>query len=280
MKYLFAIYLVFSVFFTSFSMLIYQNINQVLFSQTDAETISMYFQDDVTRDFVESKVSQLTLKYELKSAIIHSPADQYAEFVKSFTMYSPGAFDAEEIIQLTPYLVDFTLSPHQNKQDIKKLLVDEKIFQETGTSSEWLDKLQSLAGLARGAGKFLFLFLFAGTALLTVATVRILILKDEYKNKIYSYLGQSFYKIYRYYLIRIGALYFLSVATGILLNYCIHEFFIFKIKSNLQFSFLASRLHFLTYESLLIIAAGFLTAFMLGAVFSLQHLHRKIYAEE
>lgn len=280
MKYLFAIYLVFSVFFTSFALLVYQNSNQVLFSLADAESISMYFQEDVTKEFVEKKVVELTSKYQLKSANIHSPADQYEEFVKSFSMYNQGAFDAEEIIKLTPYSVDFILSPNQNKAELKKKLLAERVFQETATSTDWLEKFQSLSDLVRDAGRFLFLFLFAGTALMTVATVRILILKDEYKNKILSYLGQPFYKIYQHYFLRIGLLYFLSVGLGLLLNFCVYEFFVFKIKTNLQFSFLAPRLQFLTTDSAIVIGAGFLTAFILGAIFSLQHLRRRIYAEE
>ncbi len=129
-------------------------------------------------------------------------------------------------------------------------------------------------------GRFLFLFLFASTALLTVATVRILISEDDFKNKIRSYLGESFQEIYRRYLWSTTKLYFTAISVGFLMTYSVFYFFVFKIKSNFKFSFIAGRLDFLNTESLLLILLGFLTAFGLGVFVSLKQLFTRIYNEE
>lgn len=280
MRYLFGIYLVFSVFFSSFVLLIYQNSNHILFQSKELSTLSFTFKNETTKESALNIVETLKQKYQINEAIIRTPADQYLDFIKSFSMYNQGAFDTEEILQLIPFSVDFIIQDKQDAQSIKKSLLNENIFQENDTSTDWISKLKSVANLIEGLGRFLFLFLFASTSLMTVATIRILITEDEFKNKIRSYLGESFNTIYSRYLFSIGKLYVLAISVGFLLNFLIYQFLVFKIKTNLKFSFIADRIQYLTTESVFLMLAGFAVAFGLGSFVSLKQLFRRIYNED
>jgi cell division protein FtsX len=280
MRYLFGIYLIFSIFFSSFVLLIYQNTTQVLFQPKELSTLSFTFQTETTKDTAEKIAADLVNKYKLKQAVLHSPEDQYLAFIKSFSMYNQGAFDKQEILQLIPFSVDFIISTQDNAQSIKQKILAENIFQENIASSDWVDKLKSVAQLVEGLGRFLFLFLFASTALMTVATIRILITEDEVKNKIRSYLGEPFQSIYRRYLYSTGKLYAISIGLGFLLNYIIYQFLVYKIRTNPNFSFIAGRIEYLSQESILLMLAGFLTAFGLGSFISLKQLFNRIYHED
>lgn len=280
MRYLFGIYLVFSVFFSLLALLVYQNTNQILFQSKELSSISLTFQNEMTKESAIKIATDLKLKYKLKEANIHTPADQYLDFIKSFSMYNQGAFDTEEILQLIPFAVDFVIGDQQDVRAIKKNILSENIFQENGTSSEWMDKLKSVANLVEDLGRFIFLFLFASTSLMTVATIRILISEDESKNKIRSYLGETFQSIYRRYLVSMAKLYTFAIGFGFLLTYIIYQFFIFKIRTNLKFSFVADRVHYLTQESILLILAGFIAAFCFGSFVSLKQLFNRIYHED
>lgn len=280
MRYLFGIYLVFSVFFSSFVLLIYQNSNHILFQSKELSTLSFTFKNETTKESALNITENLKQKYRFSEAIIHTPADQYAEFIKSFSMYNQGAFDTEEILQLIPFSVDFVIQGTQDAQVIKKALLDENIFQENNTSTDWITKLKSVASLIEGLGRFLFLFLFASTSLMTVATIRILITEDEFKNKIRSYLGENFRTIYLRYILSIAKLYVIAISTGFLLNFLIYQFLVLKIRTNLKFSFIAERIQYLTTESVLLMLAGFAVAFGLGSFVSLKQLYRRIYNED
>ena len=50
MRYLFGIYLVFSVFFSSFVLLIYQNSNHILFQSKELSTLSFTFKNETTKE--------------------------------------------------------------------------------------------------------------------------------------------------------------------------------------------------------------------------------------
>lgn len=280
MRYLFGLYLVFSIFFSSFVLLIYQNSNQVLFQSKELSKISLTFKNMTTEENAQKISKALMEKYKLKETQILSPADQYADFLKSFSMYNQGAFDTDEILQLIPYAVDFIAFDHQDLKKIRADILSQNIFQENNTSSEWLDKFKSIVLLIENMGRFLFLFLFASTSLLTVATIRIIISEDDFKNKIRSYLGESFQEIYRRYLWSMAKLYFVAICIGFLMTYLVFNFFLFKIKTNFNFAFLADRLHFLSTDSILLMLAGFLTAFGFGAFVSLKQLFTRIYHEE
>lgn len=280
MRYLFGIYLVFSVFFSSFVLLIYQNSNHILFQSKELSTLSFTFKNETTKESALNIAETLKQKYQFNDAIMHTPADQYLEFIKSFSMYNQGAFDTEEILQLIPFSVDFIIQDKQDPQSIKKALLAENIFQENTTSSDWISKLKSVASLVEGLGRFLFLFLFASTSLMTVATIRILITEDEFKNKIRSYLGESFKTIYLRYLFSTAKLYVFAISVGFLLNFLIYQFLVFKIKANLKFSFIADRIQYLTTESVFLMLAGFTVAFGLGSFVSLKQLFRRIYNED
>lgn len=280
MKYLFSLYLIFSVFFSSFIMLVYQNANNVLFQSTGQFVLSFNFQDDATPEFVKSTTEKLKAKYSVKEIIVHTPSEQYNEFIKSFSMYNQGAFESEEITHLIPYSLDIILPDEQTAKKVKAALSAENIFQEVQGTSEWLGKLKSMAQLTESIGRFLFLFVFAGTAMMTVATIRILISENEYEDKIHSYLGETFRSIYSRYIINIGGLYIFSVFMGFVLNYILYRLFIFKLWSNPQFSFLANRLTYLSFDSISIMCFGFFVAFGLGSFFSLKQLFGKIYAED
>ncbi len=280
MRYLFGIYLVFSVFFSSFVLLIYQNSNHILFQSKELSTLSFTFKNETTKESALNIAENLKQKYKFNDAIIHTPADQYLEFIKSFSMYNQGAFDTEEILQLIPFSVDFIIQDKQNAQMIKQSLLDENIFQENTTSTDWISKLKSVANLIEGLGRFLFLFLFASTSLMTVATIRILITEDDFKNRIRSYLGESFKSIYLRYLYSTAKLYILAISIGFLLNFLIYQFLVFKIKTNLKFSFIADRIQYLTTESVFLMLAGFAVAFGLGSFVSLKQLFRRIYNED
>jgi cell division protein FtsX len=280
MRYLFGIYLVFSVFFSSFVLLIYQNSNQVLFQSKELSTLSFTFKNETTKESALNTAESLKQKYQFSEAIIHTPADQYADFIKSFSMYNQGAFDTEEILQLIPFSVDFVIQGTQDAQIFKKALLQENIFQENTTSTDWITKLKSVASLIEGLGRFLFLFLFASTALMTVATIRILITEDEFKNKIRSYLGESFQTIYLRYIFSAAKLYVLAISIGFLLNFLIYQFLVLKIRTNLKFSFIADRIQYLTTESVFLMLVGFAVAFGLGSFVSLKHLFHRIYNED
>lgn len=280
MRYLFGLYLVFSIFFSSFVLLIYQNSSRVLFQTKELTKISFTFKNMTTSENAQKISKALLEKYKLKEAHVLSPVDQYADFLKSFSMYNQGAFDTDEVLQLIPYAVDFIAFDHQDLKKIRTDILSQNIFQENNTSAEWLDKLRSIAVLVENMGRILFLFLFASTALLTVATIRILISEDDFKNKIRSYLGESFQEIYRRYLLSMTKLYIAAISIGFLMTYLIYLFFVLKIKSNFKFSFIADRLDFLNTDSILLLLVGFLTAFGLGAFVSLKQLFTRIYHEE
>lgn len=280
MRYLFGLYLVFSIFFSSFVLLIYQNSSRVLFQTKELTKISFTFKNMTTEENAQKISKGLLEKYKLKEAQVLSPADQYADFLKSFSMYNQGAFDPDEILQLIPYAVDFIAFDIQDLKKIRTEILSQNIFQENNTSAEWLDKLRSIAVLIENMGRILFLFLFASTALLTVATIRILISEDDYKNKIRSYLGESFQEIYRRYLWSMTKLYVAAISVGFLMTYFVYLFFVLKIKSNFKFSFIADRLDFLNTDSIILLLVGFLTAFGLGAFVSLKQLFTRIYHEE
>ncbi len=280
MKYLFSLYLVFSIFFSASVLLFYQNSNYILFDASEKKVLSFSFQDDVTKDFVVTKVAQIKDKYLLQSAEIHSPTDQYEEFIKSFAMYNQGAFEANEILRLIPYTVDFNVAENKNSAEIKKQILAENLFQEAVTSTAWIDKLKSVANLVESLGRMLFLFMFIGTALMTAATIRILISQDEPQIKIRSYLGESFKAVGTRYFMQIGLLCSVALAVGFGLSYLAYQLFLLKIKSHFEISFLAERMHYLDLKSVLLILSGVLLAFMCGLFFSLKYLFGRIHDED
>ncbi len=103
MRYLFGLYLVFSIFFSSFVLLIYQNSNHVLFQSQELSKISLTFKNMITEESAQKISKALLEKYKLKEAQVLSPADQYADFLKSFSMYNQGAFDTDEVLQLAEH---------------------------------------------------------------------------------------------------------------------------------------------------------------------------------
>ncbi len=280
MKYLFGLYLTFSVFFSSLILLSYQNAVSVLFSASEKQTLSFSFRDEVTQNFVEQTAESLKTKYKIHSYTLYSPADQYSEFSKSFTMYNQGTFNAEEIIKLIPYSIDFNFSIDQNTAEIKKLLISENIFQETGTAQNWLDKLKTIATAVENFGRFLFLFVFLTTSMMTVATIRILFENNKSENKIRSYLGDSFKSIITQYFLKILGLCVFSFCAGLLLTFVTYQLLLFKLQHLSEFNFLYSRLHFLNINSTLLIAFGFVCAFLLGFYFASRQLYSRIYDEE
>lgn len=280
MKYLFGIYLIFSVFFSSFVLLFYQNTTHVLFQSQEFTTLSFTFKDDTTHESALALADNLKQKFKLKNVIVHTPADQYLEFIKSFSMYNQGAFNTEEILQLIPYSADFIAQDQQDLTLLKKNILSENVFQENNTSADWMDKLKSIAQLIESAGRFLFLFLFASTSLMTVATIRILITEDDFKNKIRSYLGENFKTIYQRYLFSMAQLYVVAIGLGFVLNFLIYQFLVFKIKTNVKFSFLAERLQYLSKDSILLMLVGFFAAFGFGCFVALKQLYRRLYNED
>lgn len=279
MKYMFGLYLVFSVFFSSLAMLFYQNTNQILFSVSQSRQVSFTFQDDTTAEEAESKAAEIKNKFNLKSVKVFAPADQYADFIKSFTMYNPGAFEATEILKLIPYTLDITLTDSQSREEIQKKISAENTFQETGTSSVWINKLKSFSILIEKLGRFLFLFLFTSTALMTAATIRILVFENEHRIQIQSYLGQSFVSILGSYLFQSAMLCGLAVGFGFLLTYAGYEFLVLKITNSIEFSFITDRIQFLDLKSILILCSGFFIAFVAGSFFSYQKMYDRIYNE-
>ena len=280
MKYMFSLYLAFSVFFSSLVMLFYQNTNQILFSVNEDRKISFTFHENTTSEQAESKAIEIKNKFNLSSAAVITPADQYTDFIKSFAMYNQGAFEAEEILKLIPYALDVTLSDSQDRDEIRKKITAENTFQETETSSIWIRKLKSLSALLEKLGRFLFLFLFTSTALMTAATIRILVFENEHRIQIQSYLGESFISVLRSYLLKTGALCALAIGFGFLLSYVGYQFLVLKITSFAEFSFIANRIQFLDLKSILVLCLGFLVAFVAGSFFSYQKMYDRIYNED
>ncbi len=280
MKYLFGLYLTFSVFFSSVVLWGYQNASSILFAASEKQILSFSFQNDVTKEFVDEKIQSLSKKYKFKVATLHSPADQYSEFAQSFTMYNQGVFDSEEIIKLIPYSVDFILYPEQNVTQIQKNVVEENIFQETGTTQSWLEKLKSISDLIENFGRGLFLFLFLTTAMMTVATIRILILKDDTEIKIRSYLGESFKAFVGQYLLKTSVLCIFSFCTGLVMTYIVYHLLMLKLKRLPEFYFIMARLNFLSPTSVLTLVVGFSAAFLFGYYFSIKQLHSRLYDQD
>ncbi len=280
MKYLFGLYLTFSVFFSSLVLWGYQNASSVLFAASEKQTLSFSFQNDVAKEFVEEKIQSLSTKYKFKAWTLHSPADQYSEFTKSFTMYNQGAFDSEEIIKLIPYSVDFILNAEQDASQIQKNIAEENIFQETGTAKNWLDKLKSISELVENFGRGLFLFLFLTTAMMTVATIRILILKDDAEIKVRSYLGESFNAFVGQYLLKTSVPCIFSFCIGLLMTYIVYHLLMLKLKHLPEFYFIMARLNFLSSTSVLTLVVGFSAAFLFGYYFSIRQLHSRLYDQD
>ena len=280
MKYVLIIYLMFSVFICSLALLLYQNSTRILFTATSKDLITLTFNSDISRAVAEQTVAHLKNKYALQSAEIHSSEKQYADFIKSFSMYSPGAFDSEEILQLIPIVVDFTGPDHQKATELKKLLISENVFEPVDSSTSWVTKLEALATFIENIGRFLFLFLFTGAALMTSATVRILVSQDEEKIKIYSYLGESFAAIRKKYFIKTMASAALGIAGGFAINAVLFKYFTIQLARHTELSFLADRVRFLSPLSGSLVLLAFLLAIILGVILIFKKLHDRIYDED
>jgi cell division protein FtsX len=279
MRYLLATYLIFSVFISSMILLFYQNSNRILFAANDMQVLSFSFKNDITNEEAEKTVANLREKYAPAEIKIHSSKEQYDQFIKSFSMYNQGAFEPDEIIQLIPLAVDFNLGPGQDPNKIAESILLENIFDPINTSTNWTQLLQSITKFVENAGRFLFLFLFLGAALVTAATVRILISQDEERIKIRSYLGESFRLILRRYFLRTAALCLTSVALGMTTNFLVFKYFALQLKMHPEFSFITSRLHFLDVTAVVYIVSGFSLAIFLGSYLTLKRLRDRIYAE-
>ncbi len=276
MKYILATYLMFSVLVSSIVLLFYQNSNHILFAASEKQMISFSFKNDVDISAAEKIVSEMKKKYDLPEADLHSPADQYNEFAKSFSMYNQGVFEAEEIISLIPFAVDFTAPAESNPNELKKLLLSENIFVSSDSSSSWALKFQSVIKFIENTGRFAFLVLFFSSALITASVVRILIFQDAPKIKIRSFLGESFSITRWHYFIKTSVFSILGLTSGLGFSYLVFQYILIQIKLKPEFSFVADRLQFLDLSSIAFLFFGFLTAVIAGSSWALKQLQAEI----
>jgi len=280
MKYIFSIFLSLSVFFCFMVLVVYQNMNSVLFSEENRTKIAVYFRSDMDVEQIETIIQSIVDTTKPLTAEKISQAKQVQDFKTAFSENALSQIDENEIMELLPYSVELKYLSLEDMNSAEKFVRSLAEVESVSKSFIWNEKLKLLAQLFSGTGQGLFLFVFLATALTTVALARLLVQTRQISMNVRAFLGERYIQLFKEPLLEILSLFTVSFIIGLAFAQAFYFFFKVKILQNSEFSFLLDRIHMLSFKYILILAAGLLLSCLLGIIVSAFTMRKSIYEGE
>lgn len=280
MKYIFSLFLSLSVFFCFMVLMVYQNMNSILFSEENKTKIAVYFKSDLDMDQIDSAIKSIIENTGSIATQKVSQAQQIEDFKAAFSAEVLSQINENELMDLLPYSVEFKYANQGQVVAAESYAKSLSEVESVSKSFVWNEKLKLLGQLFSGSGQGLFLFVFLATALMTVALVRTLVINQQQSMTVRAYLGEKYIRLFKEPLIQILSLLGISFLVGLGISQLFYFIFKIKILQNSEFAFLLDRVHLLNVKYVIILAIGLLCSCLLGVVMSAYLMRKSIYETE
>ena len=269
MKFIYFLFLTFTVYFCGLSLLGYQNLNYILFEDVQQNTLGVYFKNMVTLSEVDLIKNNFQSEFKKSEIKVWTPEEQYQDFVKTNLTSLEKSFNPEDIISTLPLYLEIKF---ENARDFAKALQSplfKSDFIDTlSTNNTWTNRFASIVVFFNSGGKLLFLFVFFATAFIVVSAVRVLSQERIKEYYVRFFLGQSYFQIFKPTATTILVLSLSSYMVGLFFVYA--TYFILKSKAAAQSDlfFIYKKVSFLNFDYILILTASLLLVVSLALFFS------------
>ncbi len=261
-------------------LMVYQNMNSILFSEENKTKIAVYFKTDSDLEQIEAAIKNLTEATKPIATQKISQAKQIEDFKSAFSEEVLSQINENEVMDLLPYSVELK---YLNQEQVNAAETYAKAMPEVESVSKsfiWNEKLKLLAQLFSGSGQGLFLFVFLATALITAALVRVLVQSKQKSMTVRAYLGERYMRLFKEPLLEILGLLSISFLIGLGISQLFYFIFKVKILQNSEFAFLLDRIHVLNVKYVVILAGGLFCSCLLGVIMSAYLMRKSIYEIE
>lgn len=269
MKLIYFLFITFTVYFSGLTLMGYQNLNQILFSDIHNNALGVYFKEQIS-DKVIHDYKQLLVKNFPEADIKYwSPAEQYQDFVQTNMTSLEQSLNPDDIISTLPGYIEIKFITQKEYQSaIQSNLFKNEIVDSVATNNSWSDKFSSIVLFFNASGKFLFLFIFFSTAFIIVTAVRLISQMRIKEFYVRHFLGQSYFEIYRPTATLIVALSAVAYVAAMALVFISYILLKSKASGQKDLFFIYKKISFLSTDSILILATGLIVVVAISLVLS------------
>ncbi|MFN3454370.1 MAG: cell division protein FtsX [Pseudobdellovibrio sp.] len=262
----FTVHIIISIFFALLITIvsIWNNIGLLTGNQNEDVSTTVYFKVSSSEEDVKSFIDQIKKNYKTEKIDFVSKDTALEDFKKTFGDFSKNISSLDNINDLIPYSVEIVFFDTYEKnnflqkinsyEEVDEVIAHDKIFFKYKTLQKSLN---------------LFLFIFFGTAfvicsVLTALLVKNIINKDQRTIEIFSLFGKSYAEVIRAYFIKFSRYLIYTISLAFCLTYLFYFLFKLKLGAVDDFSFLAERVHFLSFKQAVFLCIGFVLSYFIG----------------